>query len=135
MAVAGAFIVFSTFPSLRDGLSRSLLSGDFTKITRIGRASHTVFVRASSKISFVSVMYPPRSGSGLRVEHVAALGSDGAKAHGRVHGLGRVRGVGYDDHRPRPSRARVGNAVMDQCRRDPPVTKPGLHEDILHLAH
>ena len=37
MAVAGAFIVFSTFPSLRHGLSRSLAAGDFTKTTRMGQ--------------------------------------------------------------------------------------------------
>ena len=33
----GAFIVFSTFPSLRDGLSRALASTDFTKTTLIGQ--------------------------------------------------------------------------------------------------
>ena len=37
MAVAGAFIVFSTLPSLRQGLSRSLASADVTKTTRMGQ--------------------------------------------------------------------------------------------------
>jgi hypothetical protein len=36
MAVTGAFMVLSTLPASRQGRSRSLPSGDFTKTTRMG---------------------------------------------------------------------------------------------------
>src|SRR6266852_3138459 len=80
MAVTGAFMVLSTLPSLRAGLSRALPSADVTNSTRMGlqlalvgpifarswtrrsRSSGTGFschplcVCASSKITFVSIM-------------------------------------------------------------------------------